>query len=572
MKNLSGVPDKRLISIILKLLCFFIISWSATNYAQQNSSDIRFEISFSSGLQEQPITGRIFLIIATKSDTEPRLQMRSDPVLFGIDVNQLKPGEVVEINKTCPGSPLKSLRDLPAGDYYVQAVLNVYTEFHRSDGHTIWAHMDQWEGQKFFKSPGNLKSDAQKIHVERGVGNICKLSLTKIIPPITPPENTAWVKYIKIKSELLSKFWGHPFYLGATILLPKGYDTHPDVYYPVEYIQGHFNLYAPNDFSTENTPESEADRQRRLRNYDETGYEYYHAWVSDNFPRMICVNFQHPTPYYDDSYAVNSANNGPYGDAIMTELIPYIEKNFRIITEPYARVVTGGSTGGWEALALQEYHPDFFGGAWVFFPDPIDFRQYGFVNIYDDDNAFYQKNGWGTLEKPMERSSAGQTTQTIREENYGESVWGSKDRSGGQLAIWEATYGPVGEDGYPKPLWDPITGKIDHTVSSYMRDNGYDLRYYLESNWQTLGPKLKGKLHFYCGDMDNLFLNLAVYRMEEFLKNTKDPYYDGYFEYGRPLKGHGWHPMKNFELDQMIGQYILNNMPKDKLPVKWMYK
>jgi S-formylglutathione hydrolase FrmB len=257
----------------------------------------------------------------------------------------------------------------------------------------------------------------------------------------------------------------------------------------------------------------------------------------------------------------------------MTELIPYIEKNFRIIAEPYARAITGGSTGGWEALALQVYHPDFFGGTWVFFPDPIDFRQYGVVNIYDDDNAFFLNGSWGTkIERPMSRTSAGQTTQTIREASYSESVLGSKDRSGEQLAIWEATYGPVGEDGYPKPLWDPITGKIDHTVSAYMRDNGYDLRYLMETNWSTLGPKLKGKLRFYCGDMDNLFLNLGVYKMEEFLKATINPYYDGSFEYGRPLKGHGWHPMKNYELDKMIGQSILDNTPKDKLPVKWMYK
>jgi S-formylglutathione hydrolase FrmB len=572
MRDLNLVPAEWIKKLKLVLLSFSLFFLGINIYAQQDTSNLRFEISFPSKLQKQPVTGRIFLIIVAKDGIEPRLQMRSGPALFGVDINQLKPDVTIEINNDCPGSPVRSLRNLPAGDYYVQAVLNVYTEFHRSDGYTIWAHMDQWEGQKFYKSPGNLISDPVKISIEPGVSNSYKLSLTKVIPPVELPQNTSYLKYIKIKSELLSKFWGHPFYLGAAILLPKGYDTHPAVYYPVEYIQGHFSLDPVNGFSTENTPESEEDRQRRLRNYDETGYEYYQAWTSENFPRMICVTFQHPTPYYDDSYAVNSANNGPYDDAIMTELIPYIEKNFRIITEPYARAVTGGSTGGWETLALQIHHPDFFGGAWVFYPDPIDFRQYGIVNIYDDDNAFFLKNTWGSVERPMSRTSTGQTTETIREASYGESVLGSKDRSGEQLAIWEAAYGPVGEDGYPKPLWNPVTGKIDHSVSDYMRDHGYDLRCYLESNWSSLGPKLKGKLHFYCGDMDNLFLNLGVYLMEDFLKATKNPYYDGYFEYGRPLKGHGWHPMKNYELDQMIGQYILNNTPKEKLSVKWMYK
>jgi S-formylglutathione hydrolase FrmB len=563
---------KNVKSVICISLVLILISFGNYLYAQKDANSLHFQISFPSNIQEQPITGRVFLIVATNFDKEPRLQIRTDPVIYGIDVNQLKPGEVVDIDSSCPGSPVKSLRNLPAGDYYVQAMLNVYTEFHRSDGHTIWAHMDQWEGQKFFKSPGNFISEPQKIHIEEGSKNTYKLSMAKVIPPIEVPKDTKWTKYIKIKSELLSKFWGHDFYLGATILLPKDYDEHPDVSYPVEYIQCHFTLDPINGFSTSETPESEEDKARRLRNYDETGYEYYQAWVSENFPRMICVTFQHPTPYYDDSYAVNSENNGPFGDAIMTELIPYIEKNFRIIAKPYARALTGGSTGGWEALALQVYHPDFFGGSWVFFPDPIDFRQYGTVNIYDYDNAFYLKTKWGSLELPMDRTSTGLTTQTFREASYDESVWGSKDRSEGQLAIWEATYGPVGDDGYPKPLWDPVTGKIDHSVSNYMRDHNYDLRYYMENNWPVLGEKLKGKLHFYCGDMDNLFLNLGVYRMEEFLKNTKNPYYNGSFEYGRPLKGHGWHPMKNYELDKMIGQYILENTPKDELPAKWMYK
>jgi hypothetical protein len=236
-------------------------------------------------------------------------------------------------------------------------------------------------------------------------------------------------------------------------------------------------------------------------------------------------------------------------------------------------VLSGGSTGGWEALALQLYHEDFFGGSWIFFPDPIDFRQYGVVNIYEDENAFFIKNGeWNTLERPMDRTNFGQTTNTIRDQNYYESVLGSHGRSGEQLAIWEATFGPVGEDGYPKPLWNPATGVIDHSVANYMRDNNYDLRYFLESNWNKLGVNLKGKLHFYCGDMDNLFLNLGVYLMENFLVKTHNPYYDGSFEYGRPLKGHGWRPMNNFELIKIMGNYILENTPKEDLPARWIYK
>src|SRR5206468_10109964 len=132
------------------------------------------------------------------------------------------------------------------------------------------------------------------------------------------------------------------------------------------YEQGHFGLEPPLFMQTD-APGSESK-------WTTIGYAGFQAWRGDNFPRMIAITFQHPTPYFDDSYAVNSANNGPYGDAIMQELIPYLEGRFRMIREPWARVLTGGSTGGWEALALQVYHPDFFGGTWVLYPDPVDFR------------------------------------------------------------------------------------------------------------------------------------------------------------------------------------------------------
>jgi len=554
--------------IICLVLIFTVKTWG-----QAAKHGIEYSLSFSSEVQKTPVTGRLFLFVSKSGDIEPRLQRRPNPPLFGVDVRDLKPGEQIIINENAPGYPVESLSDLPEGEYYVQALLNVYTEFKRMDGHTIWAHMDQWEGQKFAVSPGNFYSTTVKIKHNPGKDFRINLVLTEKIPPKALPADTKWVKHIKIKSELLSKFWGHPFYLGATILLPKGYDDNSDVYYPVEYEQGHFTLNPPHGFNTENIPESEADRARRLRNFDETGYEFYQQWISDDFPRMLSVTFQHPTPYYDDSYAVNSANNGPFGDAIMTELIPYIESNFRIIKEPYARVLSGGSTGGWEALALQVYHPDFFGGSWVFFPDPVDFRAYGVINIYEDENAYYVKEGdWRTLERPMDRTSTGQTTNTFKNQIRYETVLGSKNRSCEQLAIWDAVYGPTDDEGYPKPLWDRITGKIDTTVVAYMKNNNYDLRYYMENNWSLLGPKLQNKLHFFCGDMDNLYLNLGVYKMEEFLEKTNNPYYNGTFQYGRPLKGHGWKPVNNYELVKIMGNYINEYAKKNNKPVTWIYK
>jgi enterochelin esterase-like enzyme len=389
--------------------------------------------------------------------------------------------------------------------------------------------------------------------------------LTRVIPPVEIPPDTEWVKRIKIQSKLLSKFWSHPIYLGAVVLLPKEYDTHPDVHYPVVYVQDHFNLCPPLPFRPE---VSEANRS-----WDQAGSGLYQAWTSADFPRMIAVSFLHPTPYFDDSYAVNSANNGPYGDALLTELVPYLEAHFRMIPKSYARVLLGGSTGGWESLALQVHHPDFFGGTWTFFPDPIDFRRYQLTNIYEDENAFYEpRHNWDKAERFMMRSPDGQPLITTRAFSQLHRVLGGHDRSGEQLDAWEASYGPVGDDGYPKPLWDKSTGKIDHTVADYMREHGYDLRYYVEKNWPTLGPQLAGKLHLYCGDMDDYYLNLAVYLFEESLKKLKNPTSDPTFEYGRPMKGHGWMPMTFAELLRTMADHITRHAPPGEDTTAWNYR
>jgi enterochelin esterase-like enzyme len=532
----------------------------------------KIEVSFPASASSKPITGRVIVILTRNGSREPRLQIgwwNQRIPFFGADVNQLKPGEPAIIDPNTLGFPLKSLCELPSADYYAQALLNVYTEFHRSDGHTIWAHMDQWEGQQFNLSPGNLSSEVQSVHLDPAQGFDIKLSLSRVIPPIQMPADTSQVKHVKIESKLLSQFWGRPIYLGATVLLPKGYAAHPGVHYPVIYIQDHFNLNAPFHYSEQDgSDEDPAPFQPRM-----TGYEFHQQWDSARFPRMIAVTFQHPTPYFDDSYAVNSANNGPYGDALLTELVPYIESRFRTIRKYYARVLVGGSTGGWESLALQVFHPEFFGGTWTFYPDPIDFTRYQLVDIYKDKNAFLVPGYDPPIpERPLERTVEGQMVFTVRQMSQMEEVLGTHGRSGQQLEAWEAVYGPVGDDGYPKPVWNKLTGEIDHTVAEYMRDHSYDLRDYLQKNWDRIGSQLVGKIHIYCGDMDNYYLNLAVYKMEVFLSHSKNPYYAGSFEYGRPMKGHGWQPMNNAQLVRIMADYISKHAPKGDSSTSWHYQ
>ena len=526
---------------------------------QARAADTRFVITLPAGYQHE-VTGRVFIIITKVENPEPRLQVgswRSRAELVGRDVQALQPGETTTMDSLTLGYPLKTVRELPAGDYYVQALLNIYTIFQRADGKTIWAHMDQWEGQQFNQSPGNLYSVVRRFHLDPLAGYEIRLTLDQAIPPIQMPADSAYVKHIKIQSKLLTQFWGQPIYLGATVLLPQGYDAHPNAHYPVLYEQGHFNLRAPLGFSTEPGPADATPREGRI-----SGLELYKRWSGPAFPRMIAVTFQHPTVYFDDSYAVNSANNGPYGDAIMTELIPYLEQHFRIIRQPYARVLSGGSTGGWESLALQVLHPDFFGGTWTFYPDPVDFSRYQIVDIYNDNNAFLAPGHDSPIpERPAERTPEGQVDVTMRQMSQFEEVIGSHGRSAQQFEAWEAVYGPVGVDGYPKPLWDKLTGRIDPAVAVYMRDHDYDIRYYLEKNWPTIGPQLVGKLHVYCGDMDNFYLNLAVYKLEDFLRRASNPAYGGSFEYGRPMKGHGWSPLNQAEMLRVMADTIGRNTP-----------
>jgi len=543
--------------------------------APAGTPEQKFEISFPASVHSKPITGRVFVMISDEQQPEPRFQVGSwgsHPPFFGVDVSRLKAGRPAVIDRSTLGYPTHSLADLPAGDYYVQALVNIYTKFHRSDGNTIWAHMDQWEGQQFNRSPGNIYSKVRRAHLDPAAGFDIKLSLTQVIPPVKVPADTAWVKRIKIKSKLLSKFWGRPIYLGAVVLLPRGYDSHPDSYYPVIYEQGHFGLEPPFRFSTTDE-EGSRSWTNLMRSYNiETGYQFYQAWNSDSFPRMIAVTFQHPTPYFDDSYAVNSANNGPYGDAIMTELIPYVETHFRIIRKPYARVLTGGSTGGWESLALQVFHPEFFGGTWTLYPDPVDFRHDQLINIYSDGNAFFAPgHRWLRAVRPLRRGTDGQVTATEQQQSQLEDVLGSHGRSGQQLEAWEAVYGPVGKDGYPKPLWDKHTGKIDHSVANYMREHGYDLTEYLRRNWPKIGPRLVGKIHINVGDMDNYYLNLACYDLQRFLESTTHPYYDGEFKYGRPEKGHGWQSTTQETMVRIMGGHISADAPPDANLKQWHY-
>jgi hypothetical protein len=492
----------------------------------------RVEIVFTADARAEPVTGMVYLAISRDNRRTPIEQTGpTGSPLFSTYVDAFAPGRAAVVDSRAAGHPVVSLRDIPPGEYWVQPFVNVYTRFARADGHVVWLHMDQWEGQNWKRSPRNLYGDPVKITWEPRSATPIRLTADKVIPPVQPPVDTALVKRIRIRSEILTKWWGHPIFLGATVLLPKDYDQHPDVRYPINYEQGHFSLRAPGGFGS--------------------GGEFDRFWLAPDTPRFIYATLQHPSPYYDDSYGVNSQNNGPYGDAIMQELIPAIEKRFRAIGQPWARMLSGGSTGGWIAAAHQVFFPDFYGGAFASCPDSVDFRYHQIVNIYSDPNAYFMDYGWMRVDRPNQRQPDGNIRSTMKDENHYELVVGDKSRSGGQWDIWEATYSPVGPDGYPKRLWDKRTGAIDKSVAEAWRK--YDVRHVLETNWATLGPRVAHKLNVYVGDMDSYYLNDAVEKLNEFLVKADNPKFSGEVLFQRRAP-HCWGPRGADLMKKMVAQ------------------
>ncbi len=537
----------------IALLLFFVPFVPAAAKKATQPSMLRFEISFPNEQSTKPLDGHILLLISNNNEKEPRFQLSFNAVesqqAFGVDVDQLAPGTPVVVDESTLGYPAENLKDIREGDYWVQAVINIYETFHLGNGHTIKLPPDNGEGQHWQTKPGNLYSKPQKIHLDPKSPQAIRISLTEKVPSIQDEANEVdsllgwdgsndqhviadnkWVKHIRLQSDVLTKFYGRPTYIGAVVLVPDGFDEHPDAHYPLIVEQDHFARGLPGllAFRTEPPdPKAQGREQRAAK----MGYKLYQDWTAGRVPRVLVMSIQHATPYFDDSYAVNSANVGPYGDAITQELIPYVEKQFRGIGQGWARAVYGGSTGGWESLASQVFYPDFYNGAWVFCPDVVDFRAYVTTNIYEDKNAYWTETPFTRVPRPAMRQPDGTLLATMEEMNRYELVQGTHDRSGEQFDIWEAVFSPVGDDGYPRRIFDKRTGEIDHETAKYWQEH-YDLSAILQRDWKTLGPKLAGKLHFWVGESDTFYLDRAVHLLKDFLDTTTDPYYRGTFEFG----------------------------------------
>ena len=477
---------------------------------------LRFEVSVNHGLITEPQTGRLFVILSQTNNPEPRLTLGKTgpdaPAALALDVTHLGPDSIVVLDQTAFAFPITNLAELPAGDYFAQALFDSNTDL-RSP-----------------KAPGNLYGEPLKLHLTPADGGTFKLELTHQIPPEQLPAETDQIKFVNLQSKLLTQFHGRQVFLRAGIILPRNYAREPLRRYPLWIRIGGLNTR----YSSVTRPMAEKSDFRK-------------TWLANGTPEFILLQLDGAGPF-GDPYYVNSANNGPYGDALIQELIPHVESRFRTIGQPRARVLSGTSTGGWVALALQVFYPDFFNGAWSSCPDPVDFRALQLLNIYEHTNAYADAQG---QERPSERDAKGNVTLTIRREVGIENLLGfgnSFTMSGEQWGAWNAVLGPRGPDGLPVPLWDPQSGMINHAVTEQWKK--YDLRLVLEQNWKTLGPKLRGKLHIAAGEMDNYYLNNAVHLLDQFLSKA-DPPFEGKIVYG-PGKRHGWFDLSLSEmLDEM---------------------
>jgi hypothetical protein len=469
---------------------------------------LRFDITTQIPVQR----GRLFVVVAKSDRPEPRNTIAeagpNASTVLARDVENFQPGRTATIGKAAAIFPIQNLDELLAGDYYVQAFLASNRDLRSLD------------------APGNLYSDVQRSHIDPRTGGAFKLELKKAIPSDEPPADDQFVKYVRIQSDLLSRFHGRPIYLRAGIILAKGYGTDESHRFPVRIHIGGYGT-----------------RYTAVRRLMAAGSPFRKMWFSADTPSFIYIQLDGDGPF-GDPYQVNSDNSGPYGDAITKELLPYIEKRFHAVGEPSARVLDGESTGGWVSLALKVFYPDFFNAVWSSCPDGVDFRGFQLINIYKDDNAYFASNG---SELPSKRDLNGNVEFTIRHECQMENVIGAGSNwfmSGQQWGAWNATYGPKGLDGNPVPLWDPRTGVIDKSVVQHWTK--YDVRLTLEQNWKTIGPKLRGKIHISVGDSDSYYLNNAVHMLDDFFKKA-DPPADARIAYG-PGRGHCWSSLSEIEM------------------------
>lgn len=451
--------------LILFLSCLFAVS----SYSQQ------FKASYAPSVFDKPFTGHV-VVYMSKENKEPKSGMvglQSFPV-FSVAVENVKAGESITIDDNANSYPTV-LSDMERGDYYVQIVWD------RNLG-----------GRSIAESPGNLFNISQKISITKDTKKVFSITASEMIPELPDFKETEFVKELKVPSTLLTEFHGKSMTVDAAVILPKEYYTEPNRKFPVLFtVSGYGGDYRK--YSNTEKPSPEMDSIAVIKVFLDGNCALGH------------------------SVYANSANNGPWGDALTTEFIPLLEKNYRANG---ARLLTGHSSGGWTVLWLQTQYPKVFDACWSSAPDPVDFRAFQKINIYEDKNAYYDKED----KQFMVATVAGYFPWASAKMAY---QMENAVYRGEQMNSFDAVFSQKGIDGMPKRICNAETGEIDAAVVTHWKK--YDIALNLKNDWDVLKSELNGKIRISIGTRDNFLLHYAVQSLEEQMKALKSTFEFAYY-------------------------------------------
>lgn len=505
MFSYNPQPFVQFFKLVLPLLISF------QGLAQKNTAEISLQLSIAEEVKpahEQD--GRLFLYFSATDEFEPRFSsIYTGGIIFAQQISTWEASQqlTLDAEDNWISTAEWGLNNMPYGEYFVQVV---------------WRQNQAYETN----SAGNLHSTVQRIELKDNVK--IELELSAIIPELSLVEHDL-VEVFDYQSKVLSDWWNKPMHIKASVLLPFNYHQQPQQNYVFRY---HIGGYG--------------DRYTRVNELVADPL-FMKWWTSPEAPQIITVFLDGGGPF-GDPYQLDSENNGPYGQALMAELIPSIEQLYSASGKATARYVDGCSTGGWVSLALQLFYPSQFNGCFSYSPDPVDFRFMQLINIYEDENAFYNRAHYLT---PSMRDVYGNPQFSVKQEITSENVQGHTYTyltSGGQWGGWHALFSPKGKDGLPQPLFHPETGMIDHSVAEAWRR--YDLLEFLKKNWSRIGPELLGKLYIHTGDMDEFYLNNSIRSLDEYLSKTTAPKSDAILVFS-PMKGHCWEYSHRKVLEQI---------------------